>query len=231
MRALLLSLLLVGCAHQGLRMPGPTGRMGHEPGAWIPPGAPEVADSSSSSARPRRDRANRPGQEVAQAAANFVGCKKLIVEGESWRYDCSGMVEAAYAEVGFDIRGSSRDLYAAMESSGLLHRDKAPRPGDIAFFDNTYDRNHDRRRNDELSHVGIVEEVDADGTITLVHLGGSGVTRIKMNLRHPHDERNDQGERINDILRSGRDGGEVLTGELWRAFGSAWRGAASLADA
>ena len=42
------------------------------------------------------------------------------------------------------------------------------------LFRDTYDRNRNRRRDDDLTHVAIVESVASDGTITLVHKGGEG---------------------------------------------------------
>lgn len=115
-------------------------------------------------------------------------------------------------------------MYDLARREGLLHKRKLPSPGDIAFFDDTYDRNHNRRRDDDLTHVAIVESVDSDGTITLVHKGGRGVMRIEMNLRRPGERRDADGRELNDHLRatSDKDGGPTLSGELWRAFGSLW---------
>jgi hypothetical protein len=94
------------------------------------------------------------------------------------------------------------------------------RKGEVVFFDNTYDRNHNRRRDDDLSHIAIVERVLPDGTMTLVHLGSDGVVRIAMNLKHPDVRVNDAGEVINSYIRPSRDAktGPVLTGELFRGF-------------
>jgi surface antigen len=115
-------------------------------------------------------------------------------------------------------------MYELARREGLRHKRKVPSPGDIAFFDDTYDRNHNRRRDDDLTHVAVVESVASDGTITLVHKGGRGVMRIEMNLRRPDERRDADGRELNDHLRASKDkdGGPTLSGQLWRAFGSLW---------
>lgn len=205
-------------------MPGPLGSMaGYS--ATDAPAPPEAAAATRTPAEePAADRGQgRHGRLVARSAGSLVDKKRLIVDGQSYRFDCSGMVMAAYAGAGYRIGGGSRDLHAKAQSEGLLHKRRRPHPGDIAFFDNTYDRNRNGRRDDPLTHVGVVESVDAAGTITVVHLGSSGVGRLKMNLDRPGDAA------VNSPLRStsGRDGGPVLAGQLWRDFGSLWKMAPS----
>jgi hypothetical protein len=217
--ALALCLAAAGCAHRGLNLPGPTDRMGHDPAA---PG-PQVAKKASPKAQPRRAerrQASAAGDRVAVAAGELVGMNPLIVNGEKHRYDCSGFVIAAYAGAGLPLRGSTRDMYEKAEAWGLLHEGRTAKPGEVVFFDNTYDRNHNRRRDDDLSHIAIVERVLPDGTMTLVHLGSDGVVRIAMNLKHPDVRVNDAGEVINSYIRPSRDAktGPVLTGALFRGF-------------
>lgn len=225
---MLLTGLLTACAHRGgLNMPGPLGEMGRDPGAYADRSKRTAVarDEGADIANPRvKRRGAREGEAVAKAAGSFVGQGRLTVSGERYRYDCSGLVEAAYAKAGASLRGSSKDLYELAQDEGLLHRKKRPFVGDIVFFDDTYDRNNNRRRDDELTHVGVVESVNADDTVTVVHLSNSGVNRLRMNLHSPHDTESRNGMVLNDPLRSSgdRDGGPVLAGELWRAFGSLW---------
>ena len=216
---LVMVLIAAGCAHRGLNIPGPTDRMGHDPAA---PG-PQVAKKAPSKAQPRRVERRAPapaGQRVAAAAGALVGANPLVVDGETYRYDCSGFVIAAYAGAGLPLRGSTRDMYEKAEAFGILHEGRTAEPGEVVFFDNTYDRNHNRRRDDDLSHIAIVERVLPDGTMTLVHLGSDGVVRIAMNLKHPDQRQNEQGEVINSYIRPVRDAksGPVLTGALFRGF-------------
>ena len=218
MRWMAVVLLCAACAPR-MRFPGPVSVVGKE---------------RHEAPIPRADQRERgdAGDRVARAAASFVGKNRLVVNGERYRWDCSGFVEAAYAKAGLDYEGSSADLYATARAGGLLDKDKTPRVGDVAFFDDTYDRNKNGRRDDELSHVAIVEAIDAAGTITLVHHGSKGIVRIRMNLRRPHDRIDASGAVINDYLRAAKDNdrGPVLTGELFRAFGSLWEPADAIAD-
>ncbi len=210
--------LLSGCAHSGgLRIPGPTRTVGSERVAY----ADTLPADDSSEQGPQR-RGSRLGNKVARAAVSFIGHGRIVVDGERQRYDCSGMVCAAHRKADRPLQGSSRMLFDMAKSEGVYHRRKRPSSGDVAFFDNTYDRNKNGRRDDDLSHVAIVETVDGDGTITLVHLGGKGIKRIKMNLKRPHDRVDENGKTLNHVIRRGRDGGPVLTGELARGFASLW---------
>jgi len=164
---------------------------------------------------------------VAAAAADFVGDKRLQVGAETYRYDCSGLVEASLASVGLEARGSSAMLFEAARDAGVLHRRRLPSPGDIAFFDDTYDRDGNGRLDDPLSHSAVVESVDRDGTVTLIHVGSRGVVRFRMNLRHPEEPAGPDGEPWNDPLRAWKSGDSrrtrYLAGELWVGFGSFWR--------
>lgn len=234
MRLLALIALLSGCAHRGgLPMPGPLGSLGQDVG-WEDEDAglarrepsPPAPEPSRRQARREARKAEHDasgGTAVAKAASSWVGSSRTVVNGETYRADCSGFVEAAYARAGLCFAGSSEDLYNRARDEDVLHKRREPTPGDVAFFDDTWDKNGNGRRDDPLSHVAIVESVGEDGTIVLIHRGSKGITRIRMNLRHPDVERSDEGVVYNDGLRSGRDdGGDRLTGELFRAFGSLW---------
>ena len=215
--------LLLGCAPALTRFPGPLDRLGK--GAVEPLGALWA----------RRDNAPDPtsgstttGRKVADAANTFVGKGALVVRGESFRYDCSGLVEAALAKAGLSLDGSSLMLFDEAHARGVFHRRHLPKPGDVAFWDNTYDRDKNGRLDDAVTHSGIVVGVDAAGTIDLVHLGSQGVAHIHMNLKHPHDRLDAHGEVQNDYLRakSGHDpfGTEYLAGELWVGFAAFYGG-------
>lgn len=206
-------------------MPGPLSSLGEEVGR------DEAYLARREAEPPPRTRAERKkarqaaaaGQEVAESVAALVGKNRLVVNGKTYRDDCSGLVMAAYARTGRSLAGGSADMFALAKELDVLHRKKLPEPGDVAFFDDTWDKNGNGRRDDELSHVAIVERVEEDGTIVLVHRGSKGVVRIRMNLREPHVGRREDGVVLNDGLRAGKDdGGPRLTGELWRAFGSFW---------
>jgi hypothetical protein len=235
--------LLAGCANRGLRFPGSVRHMGAAPDEpyadRVQPGdadsQPAVADKGRSDKagkeRSDKDRDAPPrgrrgdGSAVAKAAGQLVGQRRMTGGGETHRFDCSGMVEAAYARAGWDYRGSSKNLYDLADDAGVLHKKKRPHLGDVVFWDNTYDRNKNGRRDDSLTHVGVVEAVLDDDTVRIVHLGSRGVVRIAMNLRHPHERHDAAGAIINSYVRASRDArsGGVLSGELFRGFASLWK--------
>lgn len=225
MRALIPTLLLLSGCTSVYRMPGPLGAVGQAADYPAPAGSQaEVAAKPSAVKAPR---ANATGQAVADAACAFEGARSIAVRGVKYRFDCSGFVEAAMDSAGVHFEGSSRDLFEAARERGVLHRRHRPDVGDIAFFDDTYDKDGDGRVNDPLSHVAVVVRVEGDGTIGMVHLGGSGIAPLTMNLRDPEAHQDAAGRLLNDYLRaaSKRDPPRVkhLAGELWVAFGSLWK--------
>lgn len=162
------------------------------------------------------------GEEVARAAEKMLGAKRLRVGDRNYRYDCSGFVMAAHAEASIEIDGSTKMLYEKAKNEHIFHRRKKPYVGDVVFFDNSYDRNKNGRRDDKLTHIAIVEKVETDGTMILIHLGSKGVVRTIMNLYHPDLHRDQNGKELNSFLRAGKSTPN-LTGELWVGFASLWK--------
>lgn len=228
---LLSAALLAGCSHKRVRLPGPVGHLARDEAEAD--GSP-IMTSEAARAEAiagltddpgtghRRRHSSKEGVDIARQAAKLVGKRSVVVKGESFRRDCSGFVAAAYAGGGFELGGSSKDLYERSKAAGVLHKKKTPEIGDLAFFDNTYDRNKNGRRDDDLTHVAVVEAVADDGTIIMVHYGSKGVARISMDLRDVHSYYDEDGVLRNSILRSGGKG-DKLTGELFVAWGSLWK--------
>jgi hypothetical protein len=133
---------------------------------------------------------------------------------------CNGLVEDVLRDAGLSLRGNVRSLYAEMKDRGWVHRRKVPNPGDIVFFDRTYDSNRNGRQDDDLSHIAVVIDVDDDGTVHMVHRGSKGIRPLILNLRDPGSRRDADGKVINSWL--GQPGyakeGAKLAGELWRAW-------------
>ncbi len=203
----LLFLLSLGCS-PALRMPGPLGGLGEVPTA---PPAPVTEQRATATAF--------GADAIVAAAQGFVGKRTLEVEGQRFRYDCSGLVEAVMAASGGDYAGSSAMMYERAQGEGALRRRRRLSPGDLVFFDDTYDRDGNGRRDDPLSHVALVEAVAPDGTATLIHLSSRGVVRIRMNLQEPDLHSGPTGEVLNDYLRAKKAGDgprtRYLAGELW----------------
>ncbi|MEQ1565512.1 MAG: CHAP domain-containing protein [Myxococcota bacterium] len=156
--------------------------------------------------------------DVADAARHY-----LEHAPKGFRDDCSGFVLAVLDRAGLELEGNTASLYTWAADQGLVHHHKVPRPGDLAFFDDTYDRNDNGKLDDDLSHIAVVMEVRPDGTILLAQAGTSrGRTTLTMNLREPDLHEDGGGEVLNDWLRVKRDSDptrtEYLAGELWRAF-------------
>ncbi|MFH1464450.1 MAG: NlpC/P60 family protein [Pseudomonadota bacterium] len=231
-----------GCATVGYRFPGPLGAVGKPRPDWVDEpeetsvwddveasqGAGEADESGSARAEePRvsaRERAK--GEAVANAARRFLGAGSLRVAGETFRFDCSGLAMASYARVGLSLEGSSESMLALAREQGVYHR-RRPLPGDVAFFENTYDANHNGRLDDGTTHVAVVVAVDPDGTVTMVHRGGHGIDTLVLNLDHPGDRSDERGKELNSYLRAqsrrDRPGTQYLAGELCVGFGSFWR--------
>ncbi|BDG04400.1 CHAP domain-containing protein [Anaeromyxobacter oryzae] len=165
-------------------------------------------------------RSLRPGDEdllserLAARAGTLLGtARPFVVNGSRFNADCIGYVEAVYEAEGIPLRTlmqrtSPRETsgvaaaFRAIEAHGVLFGGGGewPRPGDLVFFHDTWDRDRNGRADDGLTHVGIVESVER-GTVTFLHLGGRGVARGRLNLDHPDDAHGPDGAELNTPLR------------------------------
>ena len=178
--------------------------------------------------RPLSEKKIDDGLHIAAMARSGLPSGGLSFSRKGFGNDCSGFVLAVLAQAGYDLRSrlgtsgtaSAAAIYELLSREGKVHRHKVPLPGDLVFFDNTYDRNRDGRANDPLTHVGIVERVDADGTFTFIHRVARGTLRYRMNLFHPHLRRDPKSGRVlNHALRFAERGRPArLAGELFHAF-------------
>ena len=169
---------------------------------------------------------------VAARARSMLAQPSFEVGDRTYPQDCSGLVMAVLAAEGLPLEGilNQREeenrvaaIYRMTRERGLLSQAKVPEIGDLIFFNNTYDRNRDGQLNDPLTHIGIVERVDPDGTVAFIHHVRSGILRYKMNRFEPHVRRAQDGKVLNHYLQvstlsSGEHKG--LTGELFESFAS-----------
>jgi hypothetical protein len=137
--------------------------------------------------------------------------------GHPFAGDCSGFVRRVLreAEVALPPLPSARSM---SESLHLASRSvRRPHSGDLVFFHDTYDRNRDGKLGDLWTHVALVEAVDGD-RVWILHRGGKGIIRLRMDLSRPHDER------ANDPVRFRRrddpPGTRYLTAELFAGYGA-----------
>jgi hypothetical protein len=170
---------------------------------------------------------------VVRTATQLIGARSIDVNGNRIEYDCAGVTRAIFLKHGVDLfdahpvdpkSNGVRLIYNHIREHGTLHRGPAVRPGDLVFFDNTWDFNRDGKINDPLTHVGIVERQDSDGTVTFISRVSGAVERYHMNLGLPHVHRTTEGKLLNDYLRRKDRFDPIdtgyLTGELFASFGS-----------
>ena len=174
-----------------------------------------------------RHRSNREARDVAQGATSWLGKSRMRHRGTTYRYDCSGFVNAAHALAGEDLaHRNTAGMVSYAKSLGVYERVGSPGQGDTVFWDNTHDRNGNGRLDDTFTHVGVVETVDSDGTLHVIHLGSKGVVRIRMNLLRPNDYKNSEGKILNSFLRrrtnNDRRGTQYLSGQLYSGMASFW---------
>ncbi len=169
---------------------------------------------------------------IAGTAVDFIGARRVEAAGRRFPFDCSGLARAVYLRHGIDLydgvetddaANGVRLIYRHVASRGLVHQGPDPRPGDLVFFHNTWDRNGDGRTNDLLTHVGIVERVETDGTVVFVSRVSQGIERYRMHLGLPMVHRSQDGRVLNDYMRRKHSADPTptryLTGELFAGFG------------
>ena len=168
------------------------------------------------------------GARLAAFASTLVGQPVATSRGKTFRSDCSGTTRAIYFSEGISF-GSSENpkkendastIYQFTQKNGRIFQDN-PLPGDLVFFDQTYDQNHDGKMNDKLSHVGVVEKILPDGTLLFVHYMGHSIIRSRMNLKYPtlqYDLATQN--RLNHMLRrASKKAKGATTAQLFAGFG------------
>lgn len=168
---------------------------------------------------------------IVRTAARLVGAKTIESKGRHIAYDCAGVTRAIYLKHGIDLYSGGpsepnangvRLIHAHIRQQGTFHQGPVVHPGDLVFFDNTWDYNGDGKVNDPLTHVGIVERQEPDGTVVFISRVAGAVERYHMNLALPHIHKTADGRILNDYLRR-KDvidpaDTDYLTGELFAQF-------------
>jgi len=190
------------------------------------------------------DKKDNLRDKIASAAKEFLekNITSVKVNGYSLpiQTDCTYFIRAVYwraTDESLDLLQESVDSGAANTNShsgveiiyDLFAKKKnfdkkTPETGDVIFFDDTWDRNNNRKIDDALTHVGIVVSVDSMGTVEFVH--GNAGKKIKkgyLNKNYPDDYMKD-GKVINTYLRrkyawEGDAKIHRLSGGLTRGFG------------
>lgn len=149
-------------------------------------------------------------KSIVDGGPSLVGKASLVVNGKTYPNDCTGVVRAAYAFANIDLAfrfgsyagNGVRRLHETLLDKGLLYATRYPAPGDIVFWDNTYDANGNRKADDEFTHVGVVIAVEPDGAALYLHYHYRlGPIIERMNLVTPDDETLIDGKPANAALR------------------------------
>jgi peptidoglycan DL-endopeptidase CwlO len=163
--------------------------------------------SSSTPAIPERPSREPAWQATPAGSIDLVLSAARASVGRPTQ-DCAGFVEALFARVGVNLLAEARPgdggvlaFARYVKRHGRWHTRKQPAAGDLVFFHNSYDRNRDGKLDDLFTHVGIVDEVRADGTSQIIHSTNHGIVREPMNLLRPHEIRDEHGQFINASLR------------------------------
>lgn len=165
---------------------------------------------------------------IVENAQSFLSRKYINVDGKNFNYDCSGFVLAVYYKSGIDIQNSEingaksnmvRSVYDYTEKNGIIYGDVLPKPGDLVFFENT--KGHSPGI---LTHIGIVEKIEQDGTVAFIHKSSRGIRRDFLNLNSPSSRFSENDEITNSYLRRRRSkdspGSKYLAGELFAGYGN-----------
>jgi hypothetical protein len=173
---------------------------------------------------------SRIREAIVSGGLSLVGKDTLIVKGVTYPADCTGVVRAAYAFADIDLAyrfgryegNGVRRIYLTLHDQGLVYASSFPVPGDIIFWDNTWDANGNKVADDELTHLGLVVASDPDGSISYLHYHYRlGPTVEAMNLLQPDLDVAKDGSRINAALRmrGSPPGPGSNAAQLFRAFG------------
>ncbi len=142
---------------------------------------------------------------------------------KGFRDDCSGFVSGVMTQVGVPMDGTVASIYDLAVVHDQLHWREVPLVGDLIVWDNTTDRNGNGEWDDPSTHIGVVIDVEDDGTAIFAHSGTSrGRVIGRMNLTRPDDRKDADGTVVNSVLRSYSRGDPQTAGytaaELFSAF-------------
>lgn len=164
--------------------------------------------------------------EIAEAARALLGKTQLVIEGKRYGDDCTGFIRALFEPLGLNLMTEGRRgdngvtaMWRFASRYGRIYEGGRPVVGDLVFFKETYDLNRDGRVNDGLTHIGLVDDIEPDGTVLVIHRVARGVVRYRMNLENPKLHQSADGKPLNDWLRVETAGSRRrLTGELFASF-------------
>ena len=196
--------------------------------------APDIIDTDPPPLKiANSQKLSKTQQLLVEKAHQIIGVEELFVNNRSFSMDCSGTVMAIYWYAGIDLAeafpsytgGGTERIYKYLRDKDLLYKTELPKPGDIIFWDNTFDKNDNGKPDDYLTHMGMVVSIDNKGNIDYIHENyRKGIILAKMNLYKPDDYYEIiDGEKIilNDPMRmrGSPDSKDWLSSQLYTDFG------------
>ncbi len=173
-------------------------------------------------------------ERVTSIARESVGLKTVPpVNGRHFTCDCIGFVNYVFYRAGFDLfkaygkgHGGVDTLYDGLEKYGFVYKERTAAPGDLVFFDNTYDVAGRRKWDNPLSHIGIIVGSGKYNTMNFIHFANRGVEESEINLYYPNTyavkQPDGQLYTINSYLRKERGEGYIrkdyVAAYFYRAF-------------
>jgi hypothetical protein len=166
-------------------------------------------------------------EKLVEAAGWMKGRKSLRVGGRSFGLDCTGIVLAAYWYAGIDLAedfgsytgNGVRRLYYYLDDRKLLYNTDLPSPGDIIFWDNTWDANENGLADDTRTHVGMVVSMEREtGAGTYLHYNyAKGIVIEDINLLDRDNPAANSPLRMKSLPKV--DGYRYLSSQLVREMG------------
>lgn len=148
--------------------------------------------------------------------------------------DCSGFVDLVNSDTNeafyksdmlykyFDNTNRSKAIFNIMKDENKLVTNILPKIGDIVFFSDTLQRTRRKVGSFNITHIGIVTEVNEDGTVHFIH-HIQGKNRIdQLNTKFSNYQIL-SGKNVNSYLKrcpKNRPKKECLTSFFFSAYGS-----------
>ena len=149
-------------------------------------------------------------------------------------HDCSGFVDLVNSQSGevfyksdelykyFDNTNRSKAIFNLMKTENKLVTTMLPKVGDLVFFEDTLQKTKRKSGSFNIPHVGIVTQVDSDGTVHFIH-NIQGKNRIdQLNMKFA-DSQVLSGKNINSYLKrcpKNRQKQECFSSFFFSAYGA-----------
>lgn len=112
--------------------------------------------------------------------------------------DCSGLIALVNSENGepyyktrelsnyFTNDYRSKAIYNVMKSNVRISNKKAPQIADLVFFSDTLEKTKRNLGSTNITHIGIVTQIDKDGTVHFIHnIRGKNIIGV-VNEKYPN---------------------------------------------